>query len=73
FHLDLNGNTVQRGNTKDLLFSFEQLIAFISQYITLKKGDLIFTGTPAGVGKIAIGDILCGYLENEKLIDFEIK
>lgn len=73
FHLDINGKTVQNGNTKDLLFSFEKLIVFISQYITLKKGDLIFTGTPAGVGKIAIGDKLTGYLGTEKLLDFEIK
>ena len=73
FHLDINGKTVQAGNTKDLLFSFEHLIAFISQYITLKKGDLIFTGTPAGVGRVAIGDKLTGYIENEKLLDFEIK
>ena len=73
FHLDINGKTVQNGNTKDLLFSFEELIVFISQYITLKKGDLIFTGTPAGVGSIAIGDKLTGYIENEKLLDFEIK
>ncbi|HEY0055505.1 MAG TPA: fumarylacetoacetate hydrolase family protein [Pedobacter sp.] len=71
--LDVNGRTVQQGNTKDLLFSFEQLIVFISQYITLKKGDLIFTGTPAGVGKVNIGDRLTGYLENEKLLDFEIR
>ncbi len=73
FKLDINEQTVQQGNTKDLLFSFEQLIVFISQYITLKKGDLIFTGTPAGVGKVNIGDKLTGYLENEKLLDFEIK
>lgn len=73
FHLNLNEKTVQKGNTKDLLFSFERLIAFISQYISLKKGDLIFTGTPKGVGKIKVGDRLSGYLENEKLLDFEIK
>jgi 2-keto-4-pentenoate hydratase/2-oxohepta-3-ene-1,7-dioic acid hydratase in catechol pathway len=73
FKLDVNEQTVQHGNTKDLLFSFEQLIVFISEYITLKKGDLIFTGTPAGVGKVNIGDRLTGYLENEKLLDFEIK
>jgi len=73
FHLNLNEKTVQSGHTKDLLFSFERLIAFISQYITLKKGDLIFTGTPKGVGKINVGDRLTGYLENEKLLDFEIK
>lgn len=71
--LNLNGKTVQNGNTKDLLFSFEYIIAFVSKYITLKKGDLIFTGTPQGVGKVNIGDHLEGYLENEKLLDFEIR
>jgi len=71
--LDLNDKTVQEGNTKDLLFSFEYIIAFVSQYITLKKGDLIFTGTPKGVGKVNIGDHLCGYLEDEKLLDFYIR
>ncbi len=70
--LDLNGNTVQSGNTKDLLFSFEYIIAFVSQYISLKKGDLIFTGTPKGVGKVKIGDHLAGYLEEEKLLDFDV-
>lgn len=71
--LDLNGQTVQDGNTRDLLFSFEYIISFVSKYITLKKGDLIFTGTPQGVGKVSIGDRLEGYLENEKLLDFEIR
>ncbi|HEY1060585.1 MAG TPA: fumarylacetoacetate hydrolase family protein [Daejeonella sp.] len=71
--LDLNDNTVQEGNTKDLLFSFEYIITFVSQYITLKKGDLIFTGTPKGVGKVNIGDHLCGYLEDQKLLDFYIR
>ncbi len=71
--LDLNDNTVQDGNTKDLLFSFEYIIAFVSQYITLKKGDLIFTGTPKGVSKVNIGDHLCGYLEDQKLLDFYIR
>lgn len=74
FRLELNGKTVQAGNTKDLIFSFEYLIAFISQYITLKKGDLIFTGTPKGVGKVNIGDHLTGYFEkDQKLIDFYVK
>ena len=71
--LDINDNTVQEGNTKDLLFPFENIIAFVSQYITLKKGDLIFTGTPKGVGKVNISDHLCGYLEDEKLLDFYIR
>jgi 2-keto-4-pentenoate hydratase/2-oxohepta-3-ene-1,7-dioic acid hydratase in catechol pathway len=71
--LDLNGNTVQSGNTSDLLFSYEYIIAFVSQYITLKKGDLIFTGTPQGVGKVNVGDHLTGYLEDEKLLDFYVR
>jgi acylpyruvate hydrolase len=73
FNLDINGQTRQQGNTKDLLFSFERIIAFVSQYITLKKGDLIFTGTPEGVGKVAVGDHLEGFLEGEKLLDFYVK
>lgn len=71
--LNVNGETRQQGNTKDLLFSFERLIAFVSQYITLKKGDLIFTGTPAGVAKVAIGDHLEGYLQDKKMLDFYVK
>ncbi len=73
FKLDINGSMVQSGNTKDLLFSFEKIIAFVSQYITLKKGDLIYTGTPQGVGKVNIGDHLAGYLEEDKLLDFYIR
>jgi len=71
--LDVNGQTRQDGNTKDLLFSFEKLIAFVSQYITLKKGDLIFTGTPEGVAAVKPGDRLEGYLQGEKLLDFYVK
>ncbi|QHS54009.1 fumarylacetoacetate hydrolase family protein [Mucilaginibacter sp. 14171R-50] len=73
FKLDLNGETRQQGNTQNLLFSFERIIAFVSQYITLKKGDLIFTGTPEGVGKVQVGDRLEGFLEGEKLLDFYVK
>jgi acylpyruvate hydrolase len=73
FHLDVNGQSRQKGNTKDLLFSFEYIIAFVSKYITLKKGDLIFTGTPQGVAKINVGDRLEGYLEDKKLLDFYVK
>jgi 2-keto-4-pentenoate hydratase/2-oxohepta-3-ene-1,7-dioic acid hydratase in catechol pathway len=73
FKLDINGETRQQGNTNMLLFSFESIIAFVSRYITLKKGDLIFTGTPAGVGKVTVGDRLEGYLEDEKMLDFEVK
>jgi len=73
FNLDVNGESRQVGNTKDLIFSFEYIIAFVSRYITLKKGDLIFTGTPQGVAKVNIGDRLEGYLEGQKLLDFYIK
>jgi acylpyruvate hydrolase len=73
FNLNINGEPRQKGNTKDLLFSFERIIAFVSQYITLKKGDLIFTGTPEGVGKVSVGDRLEGFLEGEKLLDFYVK
>ncbi len=73
FHLDVNGKTVQRGNTKDLLFTFDQLVSHVSQYFTLKSGDYIFTGTPEGVGPVHRGDRLTAYLENEKALDFEVK
>ncbi|WEA03431.1 fumarylacetoacetate hydrolase family protein [Mucilaginibacter sp. SJ] len=73
FKLDINGETRQQGNTRDLLFSFESIVAFVSKYITLKKGDLIFTGTPPGVSKVKIGDKLEGYLEDEKMLDFYVK
>lgn len=73
FKLDINGELRQQGNTRDLLFSFERIIAFVSKYITLKKGDLIFTGTPPGVSKVKIGDRLEGYLEDEKMLDFYVK
>lgn len=72
FRLDINDHTVQQGNTANLLFSFEYIIAFVSKYFTLKKGDLIFTGTPQGVGKVNPGDHLAGYLEDVKLLDFDI-
>jgi acylpyruvate hydrolase len=73
FKLDVNGETRQAGNTSNMLFSFEYIISFVSKYITLKKGDLIFTGTPQGVAKISIGDKLEGYLEDHKLLDFSVK
>lgn len=73
FELKKNGETVQLGNTADCIFSFDQIISYISQFITLKTGDLIFTGTPAGVGPVAIGDRLEGFIEGEKLLDLNIK
>lgn len=73
FHLKINGNNVQEGNTKDLLFSFDTIIAYISKYFTLRTGDLIYTGTPEGVGPVKIGDRLEAFIEDQKLLDFEIK
>src|SRR5690606_8695185 len=73
FRLDKNGTTVQQGSTADLIFSFEDILIFVSQYITLRKGDLVFTGTPAGVGPISVGDHLEGYLADRKLLDLRVK
>jgi len=73
FKLDVNGQTRQEGNTSFMLFPFDYIIAFVSQYITLKKGDLIYTGTPAGVAKVNVGDRLEGYIENQKMLDFYVK
>lgn len=73
FHLEVNGKPRQKGNTKDLLFSFDKIIAYVSQYIMLKTGDLIYTGTPEGVAAVAIGDKLSCYIEGEKLLEFFVK
>ncbi len=73
FSLTINGEVRQSGNTADMVFSIDYLIAYISQYITLKKGDLIYTGTPKGVGSIAIGDKLEGFLENKNMLTCEIR
>lgn len=73
FHLLLNGIKVQDGNTDDMIFPFEKIISYASQFFTLQVGDLIYTGTPAGVGAVKIGDKLEGFLEGEKLFDFEVK
>ncbi|MBL0329960.1 MAG: fumarylacetoacetate hydrolase family protein [Bacteroidetes bacterium] len=73
FHLNINGKLVQKGNTNDLLFSFDAVIAYVSKFFTLKTGDLIYTGTPEGVGPVAIGDKLEAFIENESLLTFEIK
>jgi acylpyruvate hydrolase len=73
FHLDVNGKTVQKGTTEELLFSFDHLISYVSKFFTLKKGDMIYTGTPEGVGPVKIGDRLEAYIGQEKLLDFEIK
>lgn len=73
FHLDMNGKTVQQGNTADMLFSVDQIIAYVSRFFTLKIGDLIYTGTPVGVGPVRIGDHLEGYLGERKLLDFHVR
>lgn len=73
FSLQINGETRQTGNTRLMLWDFDEIIAEISTYFTLKTGDLIFTGTPAGVGAVNIGDRLTGFLEGQELINFEIK
>jgi acylpyruvate hydrolase len=73
FHLNINGTTVQKGNTRDLLFSFDKIISYLSTFVTLKKGDLIFTGTPEGVGPVNIGDKLEAFIENKKMLEFAIK
>lgn len=73
FQLQINGEERQNGNTKNMLFSYEYLITFVSQYITLKKGDLIFTGTPEGVGKVHQADRLEAWMAGQQLLNFEIK
>lgn len=73
FCLDINGAVVQQGNTKDLIFSFEEVISYVSGFVTLKTGDLIFTGTPAGVGPVKLGDRLKGTIEGKTLLEFNIK
>lgn len=70
FHLDINGKTVQRGHAGDMLFPIDELISYLSRFFTLKTGDLIFTGTPVGVGPVKIGDHLQGYLGDERVLDF---
>lgn len=73
FHLTINGETRQKGNTSMMLFDFGTIIEYVSQFFTLKKGDLIYTGTPAGVGPVQIGDHLEGYIGTQKMLDFEVK
>ncbi len=73
FNLDLNGKTVQDGNSSLMIFSYEKIISYVSRFMTLKTGDLIFTGTPAGVGPVAINDRLEAYLEGDKIMDFPVK
>ena len=73
FHLDINGRTVQEGCSSDMLFKVDELIAYISKYFTLKTGDLLYTGTPVGVGPVNIDDHLEGYIEDYKVLEFNCK
>lgn len=73
FHLKKNGEIVQKGNTADMIFSIDKLIAEVSKYFTLKKGDIIFTGTPAGVGPVATNDELEGWLAGESMFQLRVK
>ena len=73
FRLEKNGSTVQLGNSSDMIFSFEKIISYISKFYTLKIGDLIYTGTPSGVGRIEKNDILDGFIGNKKMLTVTIK
>lgn len=73
FHLDIDGRTVQSGNTADMVFKIDEVIAYVSRFFTLKIGDLLYTGTPVGVGPVHVDEHLQGYLEDEKLLDFYIR
>ncbi len=73
FELKINGQSRQVGSTKDLLFSFDAIISYVSKFVTLKVGDLIYTGTPSGVGPVNIGDKLQGYISGDLFLEFEVK
>ncbi|MBX7124661.1 MAG: fumarylacetoacetate hydrolase family protein [Cyclobacteriaceae bacterium] len=73
FRLEVDGVLKQQGNTSLMLFSFDYIISYLSKFFTLRTGDLIFTGTPKGVGPVKVGNKLSAYLENEKLLEFEVK
>lgn len=73
FRLDVNSKTVQEGDSRFMMFQPDQIIAYISQFFTLQTGDILFTGTPKGVGSIAVGDRLQAWLEEQPLLDFHIK
>lgn len=73
FHLDLNGKTVQSGNSSEMIFTIDKIISYVSQFMTLKMGDVIYTGTPKGVGKVAINDRLEGWIGDRKLLNFRVK
>ena len=73
FRLDINGKTVQSGVSTDMIYSVDQIVSYISRFFTLKTGDLIFTGTPVGVGQVDIDDHITGWLDEEKVLEFNVK
>ncbi|MBE0650325.1 MAG: fumarylacetoacetate hydrolase family protein [Bacteroidales bacterium] len=73
FSLKINGELKQQGNTRDMIFSFDHIISYVSQFVSLKTGDLIFTGTPAGVGPTKINDHFEAFIEDELLLEFNVK
>lgn len=73
FSLYKNKEMVQQGNSSQMMFSFDQIVAYVSQFFSLNIGDLIFTGTPAGVGECVVGDQLEGFIDNQALLDVEVK
>ena len=73
FHLDINGHTVQQGCSSDMLFKVDEIIAYISRFFTLKTGDLLYTGTPVGVGPVHINDHLTGWIDDRKVLEFNVK
>ena len=73
FHLDVNGETRQQGNTSLMLFKIDHLISFVSRYFMLQQGDILFTGTPKGVGPVQVGDRLTAYIEDKPMLTFDVK
>jgi 2-keto-4-pentenoate hydratase/2-oxohepta-3-ene-1,7-dioic acid hydratase in catechol pathway len=73
FRLELNGQEVQKANTSEMIFKVDELISYVSKFMMIKIGDLLFTGTPSGVGPVKIGDRLTAYIEDEKMLDFIVK
>lgn len=73
FHLDINGRTVQQGRSGDMLYGVDQLISYISRFFTIKTGDLLYSGTPAGIGPVNVNDRLVGYIGEQKVLEFNVK
>ena len=73
FRLDVNGEVVQEGCSADMLFKVDELIAYISRWFTLKTGDILYTGTPQGVGPVSVGDHITGWIEDRKVLDFNVR